>query len=71
MLRVVFDSECDEELRVGDEVVYERSLILTIDVSEHIAVVATIIAVAGIIAAFFMVTVIQSYSLSVDSAVPG
>ena len=94
MLRVVFDSECDEELRVGDGVVYKRSLIIsddfsfgdaiigteflsvldpyvrtldatvcfafhvTIDVSEHIAVVATIIAVAAIITAFFMVTVL-------------
>ena len=44
MLRVVFDSECDEELRVRDGVVYERSLIISIGVSECRAVVAAIIA---------------------------
>ena len=46
MLRVVFDSECDEELRVGDGVVYECSFVITIGISDgiskHIAVIVSI-----------------------------
>ena len=46
MLRVVFDSECDEELRVGDGVVYECSFVITViisdGISEHITVVESI-----------------------------
>jgi hypothetical protein len=44
MLRVVFDSECDEELRIGVGVVYECSFVIAINISECRAVVAAIIA---------------------------
>ena len=48
MLRVVFDSECDEELRVGDDVVYECSFVITIGVSDGISKHITVVESIGV-----------------------
>ena len=48
MLRVVFDSECDEELRVRGGSVYECSFVISIGVSECSTVVTAIFTAVGL-----------------------
>jgi len=68
MLRVVFDSECDEELRVGDGVVYERSFVITVLISdgpsEHITVIESI----GLSDLSFIAAVCSTYGITLISA---
>ena len=73
MLRVVFDSECDEELRVGDGVVYECSFVFSYNFSFGDAIVGITIISADdeSISGSVIDNNFPSIGLSVDSAVPG
>ena len=95
VLRVVFDSECDEELRVRVGVVYECSVVISVSVSYDIAKCVTVIRsdiradgafteavgvthdntiVSGDCDSIIIAVVDSdgtSYSVPIDSAVPG
>ena len=63
----MFDSERDEELRIGDGVVYERSFVIAIVVPECRAVVAAIIAAFTVsksisILSSNIISIVESYS---------
>ena len=68
MLRVVFDSECDEELRVGDGVVYERSFVITVLISDGISEHITVIESIGLSDLSFIAAVCSTYGITIISA---
>ena len=72
MLRVVFESKCDEELRVGVGVVYECSICISISESECRTVnLAVIAAIAFAKRTSVSGAVCATEHLTVDRAVPG
>ena len=68
MLRVVFDSECDEELRIGVGVVYECSFVLAINISYGISEHITIICSIRVSELSFIAAVCSTHIITIISA---